>query len=274
MYCRNCGKQIPEGVTFCTYCGAQQGAAAQPAQPVQPRHAASEPAPRAQQRQRQEKPKRKWTGLLVAVAVFFVAGMLGQFVLAPAMKKDSGSARPDIQPAATIEPQEVEEIQQPADAEDAGAAESETNPAYSAVFEGSGVIHLPILMATDIESFALKDGEGDINCLDYGCSGDQVTCFNQTWYYLGVTSDQQEYLQNLTAGAEGEVTKYANASCINVTYNYDETRGVFRIQYACTGLDQPENLQTMYDLGMISANDPISMALTEQELLQQGYVKR
>ena len=37
MFCKNCGKEIPDNATFCTYCGAQTGAPQQQVQqPQQP----------------------------------------------------------------------------------------------------------------------------------------------------------------------------------------------------------------------------------------------
>ena len=41
LICRNCGAQVPDGVPFCTNCGAPQNAAAQPGQRAQPQSAAA-----------------------------------------------------------------------------------------------------------------------------------------------------------------------------------------------------------------------------------------
>lgn len=35
MFCKNCGKEIPDNATFCTYCGAQTGTPQQAQQPQQ-----------------------------------------------------------------------------------------------------------------------------------------------------------------------------------------------------------------------------------------------
>ena len=72
MYCRNCGKQLPDGSSFCRYCGAAQTRAA--VQAPRPTHEAA-PSP--------ARPKgTKKIGLIVA-AVALVAA-----VIAAAMAKD------------------------------------------------------------------------------------------------------------------------------------------------------------------------------------------
>ena len=47
MFCKNCGKEIPDNATFCTYCGAQTGTpqqqAQQPQQPVYQQPAYQQP---------------------------------------------------------------------------------------------------------------------------------------------------------------------------------------------------------------------------------------
>ncbi len=71
MFCSNCGKEIPEGTVFCSFCGANQGAA--PAQTSAP-----QPQP----------PKKNNTLILAIVAIVaVVAIVLGVFVIAPALSK-------------------------------------------------------------------------------------------------------------------------------------------------------------------------------------------
>ena len=36
MFCHNCGKQVPDGSSFCPMCGRTLAAAPQPEQPTQP----------------------------------------------------------------------------------------------------------------------------------------------------------------------------------------------------------------------------------------------
>ena len=75
MFCSNCGKEIPEGTVFCSFCGANQGSA-----PTQA------PAPQPQP------PKRNNALILAIVAIVaVVAIVLGIFVIAPSLSGDKTS---------------------------------------------------------------------------------------------------------------------------------------------------------------------------------------
>ncbi len=80
MFCSECGKQLPDNSRFCNFCGAEQG--------VMPQ---AEPTPsnaEAKATQKQAKPKKR-ANILVLLIVFVVAGLIGRFVIAPAMIGDS-----------------------------------------------------------------------------------------------------------------------------------------------------------------------------------------
>ena len=71
MFCRNCGKELPENTRFCNHCGAAQDSA--PAQPV--------PAT-----------KKKTLTIAIVAAVAVIAVVLGVFVIAPALSGDTKPA--------------------------------------------------------------------------------------------------------------------------------------------------------------------------------------
>lgn len=77
MFCRNCGKEIPENTKFCNHCGASQDGAPAPtpSQPIQPAPAA----------------KKSPFMPIVIGAVVIAAMVLGVFVIAPAL---SGGKKP------------------------------------------------------------------------------------------------------------------------------------------------------------------------------------
>ena len=69
MLCPNCKKEIPDGSAFCSFCGANFGASAQPVNYAQPVYAAP-PAPA-------KKPvtKKWWFWVIIVVAVIAVIGI-------------------------------------------------------------------------------------------------------------------------------------------------------------------------------------------------------
>lgn len=72
MYCRNCGKPLPDGVRFCPACGAAQTAAdPRPVQPAPP--------------QAQAPAKKKPVGLILAAVLLLAAALVGALVIAPSM---------------------------------------------------------------------------------------------------------------------------------------------------------------------------------------------
>lgn len=75
MYCRNCGKQLPDGSSFCRYCGAAQTRAA--VQAPRPTHEAA-PSP--------ARPKgTKKIGLIVAAVALVAAVIAAALIIVPNM---------------------------------------------------------------------------------------------------------------------------------------------------------------------------------------------
>ncbi len=278
MFCHNCGKEIPDGATFCHYCGAEQTAAkglfqANPAGnggPSRPEY--QEPAlkPAA----RQQKPKKKWTAILIPVLVFFICAMLGKFVIAPSFRSDSGS---DSTAASSQPLTEIEELQRPDDIEGGetdSTEESGTNQAYTDLFLGTKIIHLPVMFGMDMECFAMKDENGNVICRDYGYQGDQVLAYVETWYYPGITADQQETIQAYTEIAKEDAAGYDGVACANITYSYNEANEYFVVKYEFTDLDQPANCQALYDLGITTGADGLSLSKCEELAIADGFIKR
>lgn len=102
MYCSNCGRQIPDGARFCSFCGAQQAAAPAP----KPRPAAAVPRPGAQKAAPapSAKPKEKFYDKPWVWIVCFV-GLLIWGVYPMMTKKEPAPA-----PVAASERSSVEEL--------------------------------------------------------------------------------------------------------------------------------------------------------------------
>lgn len=261
MFCSNCGKQIPDGTSFCSYCGARQSAA-----PAQPRPAASEPA-----RQAAPRKKRRWTAFVIPVLAFFAAFALGKFVFAPSLKEP---ASPDLsgQTVPTAAPAEREESQSPDEWEDPQTGGE--SAAYEELFAGTRIIHMGVMFAQETANFAKLDQDtGAIVCRDYGYNGDQVTVYSETWYF-DTTGQGEEYIQALTDAAEETAAAYSALSFASVTYSLDQNNGRFTIRYTFTGLDQPANCQALYDAGLTTDPSGLSMSGCEQQDLADGFVKK
>ena len=298
MYCQNCGKQIPDGATFCSYCGAKQGAVAQTQTPktapeptigqqtafqgaqqnavfnmqqaAQPNMQQTAP-PNMQQvapsNMQQQKPKKKWTSFLIPVLVFFLCALLGKYVLAPAMQSNKDSGQDNGKP--TLPSLDVEEVVRPEGLEDeTGDGEgSEVNPEYSELFFGTKVIHLPLLFGMDVESFAEKFwsdnyAEEMISCVDVGYQGEQVLTVVLTQYITDLSKDQDEQkFQGITEDLQTIADHIEDMTFVKFTYSYDENNEYFVAQIECTDLDQAENVQALAFSGLSGLNLFLNKAL-------------
>lgn len=91
MFCRNCGKEIPNDTKFCNHCGAAQDStsaspSAQPAQPTQSNPQYQAPLPPTA-------PKKNPMMLIIIAAVVVVAVVIGMFVIAPAISGNKGQTQ-------------------------------------------------------------------------------------------------------------------------------------------------------------------------------------
>lgn len=265
MFCSNCGKQIPDGSGFCTYCGARQGAAAprqdQP-RPAAPGQAQQSPAP---------KKKSFWKTFIISVLAFFVAAALGRSLIARSFQETESPDLSDYAVSA-IPSMDVAEIQYP-DGWDGPPAEEE-NSAYEELFDGTRIIHMGVLFAPEIDHFAKLDPDtGAIVCRDYGHDGDRVVSFAEAWYF-DTTGQGEAYIQSLNEAAAADAAAYSSLSFAKVTYSLDQNNGRFLLQYTFTGLDNAENCQAMYDAGITTDPNGLSMSSCEQRDLADGFVKK
>ncbi len=142
MYCRNCGSQLTDGTKFCNNCGAEQpsgtGAGTPGTNPARQPGAASP-----------QKQKKKPTNILITIVIIVAAFLLGKFVIGPALSSDSTGGGDQTNAGAN---------NSSAGGSSAGSGESgsETNPEYTAIFNGTRIFHNAFFFNMDITRASRK----------------------------------------------------------------------------------------------------------------------
>lgn len=81
MFCKNCGKELPDGVKFCDGCGASQEAANNTVAPV---NTVPDSIPK----------KNNNLKVIIIAVVVVVCFAIGSFVIAPSFSKDNDESKP------------------------------------------------------------------------------------------------------------------------------------------------------------------------------------
>ena len=276
MFCPNCGKQIPENTKFCSHCGAQQTASnninsapsqqnptIQPPQPQQQFQSQQQFQPQ----QAQNPPKSKKTGVAViaSVAVVVAAFVLGKFVIAPGMVSDPGKDKDSIGSSSSYS-------QQGANTDDADNTKGDTtNSAYEAIFEGTFIVHHPMFFNMETASFAMKDADGTIYCVDYGYK-DDIVLERVTTTYIPISGYTDAQKSELERKAKADNSSYEALNCCTIKYNM--SANYFSITTTFSDLDNTDARNELVTAGIMPNNNPISMSLSEQEVIADGGVKK
>ncbi len=263
MFCSNCGTQLPDGTKFCNNCGSQQAVAANPApsqpvseplppvQPVQPVQPAPE-KPKAEKKAKKA-PAKTSTKILIGVAAFLVAGLIGKFAIAPSMTSDLTTTAPTRNQSVSVQ------------------QSTTANSAYEDILTNAHIVHFQPFFGMDTANFVMKQADGTICCADYGYKNDVVKQWVET-VYIPVS----EYTDEQKAATESTMrTQFASLealSCCSVTYSMDNN--YLTIECTYYDMDQQNNYSELYYAGILQTNTFISMSATESTLLNQGFVKR
>lgn len=280
MYCHNCGKQIPDGAKFCTGCGAAQliedpaGAAAPQPAPARPAPARPAAAPVRQPARPQPgahtqpapKKKKRHTGVIIAVCAVVVAAAvaLGIFVIAPMMKgKNEGTAGVTDLPGGG--------------ASAAGGEDTSYSDAYYQMCEPFGYLPptsaLIVQRGLDdpaVEYFVQKFEDGSYVFHDYAANGDTVVNYVET-IMLPLESMTDEQKAQIEQQVQDELAKLDGYDFIDASFVAGKWG---RLRFECTGLDQAEHSQTLYELGVFTEPGPYSLSLIKQSELDAGYISR
>ena len=240
MYCNKCGNEIPEGSKFCGSCGA---------------------AIQRKQETAVKKPKKakKRVPLWMSLIAIAAGALLGKFVLAPAMMPDPESSQNYYQQEETNVP---------------NVSNATANETYTEIFNSRYIVEMGALFrGLDSAEFAIvRDGDM-IEKLQYGYENDIIKEMINTLYYP--VSDMDDAQKSaLDATVKENLAACTSADFCSVTYNMGNL--YYTVELHFTDLDSSENLQKMYEFGLIneSGANYISMQQTEANLIADGYVKK
>ncbi|MBQ2923491.1 MAG: zinc ribbon domain-containing protein [Tyzzerella sp.] len=248
MFCSKCGKEIPENTNFCSHCGTQQGNSVSVKMSEK-------------KNERKKNPKNVILSLVVVLAVY----LLGRFAIAPAMLSDKdGNAGSNNQ-------SDLSSTQNNMENDENTVAD---NSAYTDIFMSRNIVDMSSIFTTmDTAAFANVSEEGTVEKLEYAYEDDTVKEFVDVVYYevADMTEDQKIALDNTMKNncASMEETDFCTVS-YNMGNNY------YSVTLHFKDLDKTENIQKLYDFGMLVGEgvSKISMSETESNLLSGGYVKK
>lgn len=304
MFCTKCGNQIPDNTKFCTFCGAPQNAEpAAPATPVapaeptapapqfqqpapqfqQPEPQFQQPAPQYQQpapqyqpvpQYQQPAPKKK-SGAGKVVAIVIICVLVLSVVISGIVSGVNNAV--EKSGMGTSKDSEINsDIFGSDDSDDVPSNNTPptttVNPAYDAVFEGTGIVHFQTFFGMDTASFARKEANGMISCSDYGYKDDVVYKIVETVYcpVSQYTEEQKTILQN---SMKTQFATYENLNCCTV----EMKMGTNYLTLTCTYTDvnTKEACDELYNAGIMKIKaDRVSMQMTESGLLAKGSVKK
>ena len=257
MFCQNCGKQIPDNVKFCNFCGAQQQIVGKP-DPA-PNTTAQQPKTADVPTQETKKAPKKKANIFIVLAVVLCAFFLGKSVFAPAMVSDSDKDTGN----------QGSQSQQTTN--NGGSSMDVDNPEYDHVFDDTYIVHFQTFFNMDMANFALKQDDGIICCADYGYKDDVVKQWVETIYIpvSEYTDAQKTELENTMK------TQFATIDSLNCcVVAYKMGANYFTITCTYSDMDQASNYAELYDAGVLQTNTFISMSATETTLLAQGFIKK
>ncbi len=245
MFCSNCGKQIPDNTKFCNHCGAQQSSGS-PAETVAEVKTDSSTVKTSGDNNKKQ-PKKK-ANIVVILAAVLCAFLIGKFIIAPGPQPKHDTKFEPPKPSLVTD-----------------------NGDYEAVFEGTYIVHFQSMFNMDMASFALKQADGTISCLDYGYKDDIVKQFVET-IYIPVSEYDDAQKAELENSTRAEFADIEALSCASVTYKMS----VNYLTVTCTfsDVDKEENYTELNNAGILETDTFISMSETEKVRLNEGFAKK
>ena len=144
------------------------------------------------------------------------------------------------------------------------------NPEYNKIFLNANITHTKTFFGMETANFVFEQDEFII-CEDYGFEGDVVKQWCET-IYIPVSGKSDEVRAELEKAMKAEFASLEELNCCTIVYNMGEDW--FEVIGNFTDVDKAENYGELYDIQYITVNSFVSMHLTEESLLEQGYVKK
>ena len=265
MFRSKCGKEIPDGVVFCNFCGTRQMISSETSIN---KDAVSGSDASLNNDTTPSKKKKKRNLLITGIIVAGVA-LIGQ--AAGKMIADSYDEKSAV--ANTISQSSEEDIE---DYSSTTTAETEAdNPEYTKIFSDRYIVMAPLFLAgQDVEAFAKVETDGTVDSLEFSYSDDVISTFRQTQYaeIADLSDDEKAVFDEEVRG----MLIYLEAFDF-VTSDYNMGAEYYRVSIEMSNLDDPEVLRIAEEEGLVELSgdgDWMSMEITESNLLADGYVKK
>lgn len=240
MFCRNCGKQLPEGTKFCSGCGSQVGGASPAA-----------PQPQTQPAAPQKQTTSRWSGLgfwllrMVIVAI----GMALAAVLISAL------STPKVE---TVTDDGI------------------ISAAYSTLFSQNGFAAPETAFSgQDAVAYAKDLGDGMIENMEFSYADGIITGMCDSIYVpvAGLDAATRELLDQQMIDV---FSTYETLSFCTVWYDKSDTCYTYTVK--ARYLDESHNLRMAVQLGLLAIDgdsvELLSIKGTEESLLGSGWIKR
>ena len=271
MYCSECGKVISDKSKFCRYCGAviepEETAYVNKAKatPVNNAKAAPVSAPKSDPVKppaKQEKKKEKETFFDRHLGTFVVLFIL---LIVSLTVPDWASSCNLLGDCNGSESKTSTESQLP-------TAKSNTVE-YNALFDGTYIAHPQMISIDNTVGYAQKDEYGNITCMDYCYDDDGVVHSMKITEYSNTNGFTDEQLTQLENDVREADARFVGVECITITYN--KGAGYFSRKVTVDGINEEDSRKVLNKIGFdFDVDKNISMAITEEEMLADGFIKR
>lgn len=261
MFCQNCGKGIADNAKFCPHCGTVNNTASNSyngGQSTDTVAGNSSPAP-------QEKPKKKTKNIIIALVAMLVAGLVGKFVIAPALVSDYDENTTQKQTTNRFEFEEIDDN-----------VVTIVNPDYTSVFTDRYIVNMDtVFYGLDSNAYVMVYSDGMIEKLEFGYKDDAISEMVDTLYYPISEATEEEVVAIETTLKE-YVSPLEELNFCEVSYS--KMGSFYSVVIKMEGLDNAENVnalsRTGIDFGLTGSGSLISMEKTDEGLLRSGFIKK
>lgn len=259
MFCEKCGKEIADNVKFCPSCGNDRSmtyhnftSGNSSNTVVENRNDASK-----------EKSKKKKNNVLIVLFAVVACGLFGRFVIAPAMLSGSDEKNFSTEPSNQFQFEEIPDN-----------AVSLLNPEYSEIFADNGIADLDTTFrGLESDAYVIQTTEGAVEKIEFGYEDDIVQEMVSTMYFP-ISNLSEEEIKDFETELKSYCSPLEKLGFCKVTHT--RMNKFYCITVAVKGLDETENVEALAETEFFSNMSGliISMELTEEELLDEGYVKK
>ena len=149
-------------------------------------------------------------------------------------------------------------------------AESDTAQ-YNKILSDAGIEHSSPVFGENTASYVKADEQGNVLCADYVYKSDVVSSWAETTYIpvSGYTEDQVLEIQRTI---KTELDYLDLLACCSLRFNH--VGDYLKITCVFTEVDKEENYSSIYRANLSTEESAISMKVSEDLLLGDGYVKK